>query len=170
MTRSNSGVRWWHALPALVGLGFGIWGFWNSVPRLVTQLTGVEGTFHAERCRWETDSDGDRQAACTGSFTAADGSFTLRAIPIDGLFERRPTGPVPAQVAGESADHAVRPDLETSLAPIGLGLVCCVFPAWAATAAVRDALARRRHEAAPAEPVEPAGLAGPLGGPTDPTR
>uniref|UniRef100_A0AAU2JRY8 Uncharacterized protein n=1 Tax=Streptomyces sp. NBC_00049 TaxID=2903617 RepID=A0AAU2JRY8_9ACTN len=144
MTRTNSGVRWQHAIPIAVGLAFGIWAFSLAVPRLVTQLTGVEGRFTAERCTWETDSDGDRKAVCKGSFTASDGSFTIRGIEIDGRFDDQPTEPVASLASGPSADRAVQPGLATSLAPIGLGLTAFAFPAWALTAATRDGLARLR--------------------------
>ncbi|MCX4541813.1 hypothetical protein [Streptomyces sp. NBC_01565] len=144
MTRANSGVRWRHAIPILIGFGIGIFAFSVAVPRLVTQLTGVEGTFVAERCRWEENTHGERHAACTGSFTAADGSFTLRGIDIDGLFDERPTQPMAARVSGPSADTVVQTDLLTSLLPIGIGVLACIFPVWAVIAAVRDAIGRRR--------------------------
>ncbi|MEJ8642859.1 hypothetical protein WKI68_18635 [Streptomyces sp. MS1.HAVA.3] len=87
MTRTNSGVRWHHAVPIAVGLAFGIWMFSAAVPRLVTQLAGVEGTFQAERCTWEESSDGEWEAICRGSFTASDGSFTIPRIESEGRFD-----------------------------------------------------------------------------------
>ncbi|MFD9335941.1 hypothetical protein ACFWBF_16240 [Streptomyces sp. NPDC060028] len=158
MTRKNSGVRWVHAIPIAVGLACGIYAFSLAVPRLVTQLSGVEGTFRAERCTWETASHGDRQAACEGSFTASDGSFTIRRIEAETPFDTPPTGPVASRVSGPSADKAVRPGIAGSLAPMGLGLAGFAFPAWALTAATRDALARRRTAAGPAPlPAPPIG-------------
>ncbi|MFJ6756871.1 MULTISPECIES: hypothetical protein [unclassified Streptomyces] len=166
MTRTNSGVRWHHAIPIAIGLAFGIFAFALSVPRLVTQLTGVEGSFRAEHCTWEEDSDGDPQATCKGSFTASDGSFTIRGIEIEGRFETRPKAPVASLVSGPSADKAVRPDFRTSLAPMVLGLTGFAFPAWALTSATRDALDRRRRRrdgaegsTATAETADPAAAA-----------
>ncbi|MEV7562853.1 hypothetical protein [Streptomyces sp. NPDC089795] len=145
-TRKNSGVRWIHAVPIAVSIAAGIYMCHAAVPRLITQLTGVDGAFRAERCVWgEPDADGDRTTTCTGDFAAADGSFTLARIKIDGSFDERPKGPVSARVSGPSADHAVQMGLASSLAPIGLGLTAFVFPAWAVTAATRDALDRRRR-------------------------
>ncbi|MEU5148125.1 hypothetical protein AB0G42_13120 [Streptomyces yangpuensis] len=145
MTRTNSGVRWIHAIPIAIGLAVGIFMWHAAVPRLITQLTGVDGAFTAERCVWgEPGSAGDRTLTCAGSFTAADGSFTLPGIGIYGDFDGRPAAPVAARVSGPGADHAVQMSLLTSLAPIGLGLTAFAFPAWALTAATRDALTRRR--------------------------
>ncbi|MFG2337078.1 hypothetical protein [Streptomyces yangpuensis] len=143
MTRTNSGVRWVHAVPIAIGLAVGIWMFHAAVPRLITQLTGVEGRFSAERCVWgEPDSRGDRTMTCRGSFTAADGSFTLPGIAIDGFFDERPQEPVAARADGSEADRVVQTDILGSLAPMGLGLTAFAFPAWALTAAARDALSR----------------------------
>ncbi|MEV6952807.1 hypothetical protein [Streptomyces sp. NPDC051183] len=144
MTRTNSGLRRVHAIPVAVGLACGIYAFSLAVPRLATQLTGVDGTFRAERCTWEKVSAEDLEAACTGSFTASDGSFTISRIRAEGWFETPPTGPVVSRVSGPSADKAVRPGVITSLAPMGLGLVALAFPAWALTAAGRELLGRRR--------------------------
>ncbi|MFE6910528.1 hypothetical protein [Streptomyces erythrochromogenes] len=149
MTRTNSGVRWVHAVPIAIGLAVGIWMFHASVPRLITQLTGVDGRFSAERCAWgEPDSEGDRTMTCAGSFTAADGSFTLPGIRIDGVFDERPQAPVAARVSGPDADGAVQMSILTSLAPMGLGLTAFAFPAWALTAATRDVLSRRHRSPA----------------------
>ncbi|MFI7359844.1 hypothetical protein ACIBTP_38665 [Streptomyces avidinii] len=146
MTRTNSGVRGIHAVPIAIGIAVGIFMCHVAAPRLVTQLTGVDGTFRAERCAWgDFDSDGDRTMTCAGDFTASDGSFTLPEIKIDGVFDQRPDAPVAARVSGPSADHAVQMDVVGSLAPIGLGLTAFAFPAWALTAAVRDAADRRRR-------------------------
>ncbi|MFE5810477.1 hypothetical protein [Streptomyces sp. NPDC056491] len=146
MTRTNSGVRWLHVVPIAVGIAVGIFMCHVAVPRLITQLTGVDGTFRAERCTWgEFDSRGDRTMTCAGDFAAADGSFTLPGIRIDGVFDDRPRGPVAARVGGSSAGHAVQMDFASSLAPIGLGLTAFAFPAWALTAAARDAADRRRR-------------------------
>ncbi|WP_327415836.1 hypothetical protein [Streptomyces sp. NBC_01233] len=162
MTRTNSGVRWHHAIPIAVGLAFGIFAFALAVPRLVTQLTGVEGGFRAERCTWEEDSEGDPEATCKGTFTASDGSFTIRGIEIEGRFEARPKAPVASLVSGPSAGKAVRPDLLTSLAPMGLGLTGFAFPAWALTSATRDAFDRRRRRRDGAvDATDPAGSAAP---------
>ncbi|MGW6576262.1 hypothetical protein ACWGAN_29390 [Streptomyces sp. NPDC054945] len=158
-TRTNSGVRWIHAVPIAVSIAGGIFMCHVAVPRLITQLTGVEGTFRAERCVGEEpDPDGDRTMRCTGDFTASDGSFTLGGIKIDGSFDDRPKAPVRARVSGPSAEHAVQTDIAGSLAPIGLGLTAFAFPAWALTAATRDALdRRRRRRTAPADngPADP---------------
>ncbi|MER6256019.1 hypothetical protein ABT224_32180 [Streptomyces sp. NPDC001584] len=146
MTRTNSGVRWIHAFPISVGIAAGIFMYSAAAPRLITQLTGVEGTFSAEICTWgDFDSEGDRRMSCAGDFTSSDGSFTLSGIKIDGTFDDRPKAPVAALVSGPSADHAVQTDLGTSLAPMGVGLIAFAFPAWALTAATRDALDRRRR-------------------------
>ncbi|MFB7265963.1 hypothetical protein ACFCXH_28040 [Streptomyces nojiriensis] len=146
MTRSNSGVRWIHAVPIAIGIAVGVFACHTAVPRLITQLTGVDGTFRAERCTGsDVDSDGDRTMSCAGDFTTSDGSFTLPGIKIDGTFDDRPVAGVRARVSGRSADHAVQMDFATSLAPIGLGLTAFAFPAWALTAATRDALDRRRR-------------------------
>ncbi|MGW7327155.1 hypothetical protein ACWGIU_00680 [Streptomyces sp. NPDC054840] len=145
-TGTDSGVRWFHAAPITLGITVGIFMCHTAVPRLVTQLTGAEGTFRAERCAWgNPDSDGARTMTCAGDFTASDGSFTLTGIKIDGVFDERPKAPVTARVSGPSADHAVQMDIATSLAPIGMGLTAFAFPAWALTAATRDALDRRRR-------------------------
>ncbi|MFF4423953.1 hypothetical protein ACFY04_24760 [Streptomyces sp. NPDC001549] len=147
MTRTNSGVRWIHAVPISVGIAAGIFMYYAAVPRLITQLTGVEGTFSAEICTWgDFDAEGDRRMSCAGDFTASDGSFALSGIGIDGMFDDRPKAPVAARVSGPSADHAVQTDLGTSLGPIGVGLTAFAFPAWALTAATRDALDRRRRQ------------------------
>ncbi|WP_158717331.1 hypothetical protein [Streptomyces sp. NRRL F-4474] len=155
MTRTNSGVRWVHAVPIAIGLAVGIWMFHAAVPRLITQLTGVDGRFGAERCVWgEPDFEGERTMTCRGSFTAADGSYSLAGIRIDGVFDERPQAPVAARVSGPDADHAVQLDFLTTFAPMGLGLTAFAFPAWALTAATRDLLTRR----------PPAGLLGGAGG------
>ncbi|MYV74207.1 hypothetical protein GT352_09675 [Streptomyces sp. SID1046] len=148
MTRKSSGVDVQHAIPIAIGLACGIYAFSVGVPRLVTQLTGVEGSFHAERCTWELDSEGETQGECEGSFTASDGSFTIRPIESEGVFHSRPQEPVPRLVGGPSADKAVPPDLATSLVPMGFGLTASAFPAWALTAATRDAAERRRRRRA----------------------
>ncbi|MGW2581675.1 hypothetical protein ACWCYZ_10095 [Streptomyces virginiae] len=148
MTRNSSGVDVQHAIPIVIGLACGIYAFSVGVPRLVTQLTGVEGSFTAERCTWELDSEGETQGECEGSFTASDGSFTIRPIESEGVFHRRPQEPVTRLVGGPSADKAVPPDLATSLVPMGFGLTASAFPAWALTAATRDAAERRRRRRA----------------------
>ncbi|MFE6083356.1 hypothetical protein [Streptomyces virginiae] len=148
MARKSSGVDVQHAIPIVIGLACGIYAFSVGVPRLVTQLTGVEGSFHAERCTWELDSEGETQGECEGSFTASDGSFTIRPIESEGVFHSRPQEPVPRLVGGPSADKAVPPDLATSLVPMGFGLTASAFPAWALTAATRDAAERRRRRRA----------------------
>ncbi|WP_374775422.1 hypothetical protein OG756_23770 [Streptomyces sp. NBC_01310] len=140
-------MRWHHAVPIAVGLAFGVWMFSAAVPRLVTQLTGVEGTFQAERCTWEESSEGELEAICRGSFTAPDGSFTIPRIESEGRFDTPPTEPMAAAVSGPSADKAVRPDLTTSLAPMGLGLTAFAFPAVALTGLTRHLLDRRRRRA-----------------------
>ncbi|QES56188.1 hypothetical protein DEJ51_20140 [Streptomyces venezuelae] len=163
--RTNSGVRWIHAVPIALGIAVGIYMCHAAVPRLITQLTGVEGTFRAEHCAWgEPDSDGERAMRCTGDFTAADGSFTLAGVKSDGTFDERPKAPVSARASGPSADHAVQMDFAGSLAPIGMGLTAFAFPAWALTAATRDALDRRRRRRAdPPDTVAPdPGSWGPL--------
>ncbi|MFG2482086.1 MULTISPECIES: hypothetical protein [Streptomyces] len=148
MTRKSSGVDVQHAIPIVIGLACGIYAFSVAVPRLATQLTGVEGSFHAERCTWEQDSEGEPQAECRGYFTASDGSFTIRPIKAEGFFDSRPQEPVATLVSGPSADKAVRPGVLNSLAPMGLGLTAFAFPAWALTAATRDAAERRRRRRA----------------------
>ncbi|MCX5273205.1 hypothetical protein [Streptomyces virginiae] len=148
MTRKSSGVDVQHAIPIVIGLACGIYAFSVGVPRLVTQLTGVEGSFTAERCTWELDSEGETQGECAGSFTASDGSFTIRPIDSEGVFDSRPQEPVTRLVGGPSADKAVPPDLATSLVPMGFGLTASAFPAWALTAATRDAAERRRRRRA----------------------
>ncbi|MCX4958653.1 hypothetical protein [Streptomyces virginiae] len=148
MTRKSSGVGVQHAIPIAIGLACGIYAFSVAVPRLVTQLTGVEGSFHAERCTWELDSEGEAQWECEGSFTASDGSFTIRRIEAAGVFDSRPEEPVARLVDGPSADKAVPPDMATSLVPMGMGLTAFVFPAWALNAATRDAAERRRRRRA----------------------
>ncbi|MFF1372420.1 hypothetical protein [Streptomyces virginiae] len=148
MTRKSSGVDVQHAIPIAIGLACGIYAFSVGVPRLVTQLTGVEGSFTAERCTWELDSEGETQGECEGSFTASDGSFTIRPIESEGVFDSRPQEPVTRLVGGPSADKAVPPDLATSLVPMGFGLTASAFPAWALTAATRDAAERRRRRRA----------------------
>ncbi|WP_371588300.1 hypothetical protein [Streptomyces virginiae] len=148
MTRKSSGVDVQHAIPIVIGLACGIYAFSVGVPRLVTQLTGVEGSFTAERCTWELDSEGETQGECEGSFTASDGSFTIRPIESEGVFHSRPQEPVTRLVGGPSADKAVPPDLATSLVPMGFGLTASAFPAWALTAATRDAAERRRRRRA----------------------
>ncbi|MFA7766932.1 hypothetical protein [Streptomyces sp. NRRL S-448] len=164
MTRTNSGVRWIHAFPISIGIAAGIFMYSAATPRLITQLTGVEGTFSAEICTWgDFDSEGDRRMSCVGDFTASDGSFTLSEIEIDGTFDDRPTAPMAARVSGPSADHAVQTDLGTSLAPMGVGLTAFAFPAWALTAATRDALDRRRRRRnRPPEPEVDPNSWGPL--------
>ncbi|MFJ6496733.1 hypothetical protein [Streptomyces virginiae] len=148
MARKTSGVDVQHAIPIVIGLACGIYAFSVGVPRLVTQLTGVEGSFTAERCTWELDSEGETQGECEGSFTASDGSFTIRPIESEGVFHSRPQEPVTRLVGGPSADKAVPPDLATSLVPMGFGLTASAFPAWALTAATRDAAERRRRRRA----------------------
>lgn len=148
MARKSSGVDVQHAIPIVIGLACGIYAFSVGVPRLVTQLTGVEGSFTAERCTWELDSEGETQGECEGSFTASDGSFTIRPIESEGVFHSRPQEPVTRLVGGPSADKAVPPDLATSLVPMGFGLTASAFPAWALTAATRDAAERRRRRRA----------------------
>ncbi|MGW3325620.1 hypothetical protein [Streptomyces virginiae] len=148
MTRKSSGVDVQHAIPIAIGLACGIYAFSFGVPRLVAQLTGVEGSFTAEHCTWELDSEGEAQGECEGSFTAADGSFTIRPIEAEGVFDRRPQEPVARVVGGPSADKAVQPDMVTSLVPMGMGLTAFAFPAWALTAATRDAAERRRRRRA----------------------
>ncbi|MCX5304245.1 hypothetical protein OG304_12355 [Streptomyces sp. NBC_00160] len=146
MTRTNSGVRWIHTIPIAIGIICGILMWHMAVPRLITQLTGLDGTFLAERCTWgDLDSDGERTMTCAGDFTATDGSLALPGIEIDGVFDEWPEEPVSARVSGPSADHAVQMEFGASLAAIGMGLTAFAFPAWALTAATRDALDRRRR-------------------------
>ncbi|MFG2991421.1 hypothetical protein ACGFZK_19400 [Streptomyces sp. NPDC048257] len=145
MTRRNAELRRRDIISITVGLTIGICAFSLAGPRLMTKLTGVEGDFRAEQCRWQKDYDGVRQRACVGSFTAADGSFTIRRIAAEDLFETDPTGPVASRVSGPSADEAVRPGLR-SLAPLlGIGLIGFAFPLWALTAGALDLFARLRR-------------------------
>lgn len=144
MTRKSSGVDVQHAIPILIGIACGIYAFSFAVPRLVTQLTGVEGSFTAEHCTWGEDSEGESQWECKGYFTASDGSFTIHPVKAEGFFDSPPEEPVATLVSGPSADAAVRPGVANSLAGMGLGLTAFAFPAWALTAAVRDAAERRR--------------------------
>ncbi|MFI7359845.1 hypothetical protein ACIBTP_38670 [Streptomyces avidinii] len=150
MTRRNAELRWRDIISITVGLAIGICAFSLAGPRLMTKLTGVEGNFRAEQCRWQKDYDDVRQRACVGTFTAADGSFTIGRIAAEDLFATDPTGPVASRVSGPSADEAVRPGL-MSLAPLlGIGLIGFAFPLWALIAGTRDLLARRRRRTASA--------------------
>ncbi|WP_329380551.1 hypothetical protein OG625_15160 [Streptomyces sp. NBC_01351] len=133
----GSRVRWRRALPIAVGLAAGTYLLYGAVPRLVTQLTGVEGSFRAEHCREAPYQAGERALTCAGSFTAADGSFTLASVEVDTVFEARPTGPVSVVVGGPGAGTAVRTNVLVWLGPGAVGTLALIFPIRAATAAVR---------------------------------
>ncbi|MFF3086458.1 hypothetical protein ACFVRB_15615 [Streptomyces nojiriensis] len=145
MSRRNAELRWRDIISITVGLAIGICAFSLAGPRLSTKLTGVEGTFRAEQCRSQEDYDGVPRRACVGSFTAADGSFTIHRIAAEELFETDPAGPAASRVGGPSAEEAVRPGL-MSLAPLlGIGLLGFAYPLWALIAGTRDLLTRRRR-------------------------
>ncbi|MEV7522863.1 hypothetical protein [Streptomyces sp. NPDC091371] len=153
MTRTSpggSGVRWRRAIPITVGLAAGIYLLSGAVPRLATQLTGVEGAFRAEHCREAPYQAGERALTCTGSFTATDGSFTLGSVEVDTVFDAPPTGPVPVAVSGPDADTAVRRNVLVWLGPGAAGALALAFPTWAAASAVR-AYASRPDRPTPAE-------------------
>ncbi|MFD9408472.1 hypothetical protein ACFWBN_15860 [Streptomyces sp. NPDC059989] len=144
MTRTNSGVRWRHGIPIVIGLAAGIYMLWAAVPRLAAQVAGVEGAFTATRCAEERDSDGDRHWMCEGSFAAGDGSFTIPRVEVDTSFDTRPVGPVTTFALGPSADTAVQPGVLVWLGPGAVGVLSLAFPVWAVGSASRNALARRR--------------------------
>ncbi|WP_141754040.1 hypothetical protein [Streptomyces subrutilus] len=164
MTRTNSGVRPRHLLPIAVGLAAGIYMLSGAVPRLAAQAAGVEGVFHATRCTQELDSDGDEHWMCEGSFAAGDGSFAIPRVEVDTSFDTRPDGPRAAFVLGPSATTAVRPGVLVWLGPGAGGVLSLTFPAWAAVAASRDALARARGRRRGSR-VDTADGAGPVPGP-----
>lgn len=141
-------MRWRHLIPIVVGLAAGIHLLSGALPRLLTQLTGVAGSFRAEHCREAPYQAGERSLTCAGTFTAADGSFTLTGVEVDTVFDAAPTGPVAAFVGGPGADTAVRRNILVWLGPGAAGALALVFPVRATLIATRDALARRRRQEA----------------------
>ncbi|MFB6619654.1 hypothetical protein ACIGFK_31950 [Streptomyces sp. NPDC085524] len=132
------------SIPITVCLAAGVYLLSSAAPRLAIQLTGVAGTFRAEQCREAPYQAGERALTCTGSFTAADGSFTLTAVEVDTVFDTPPAGPVAVTVSGPQADTAVRRNALVWLGPATAGALVLIYPTRTAAAA----LSRFRQPAA----------------------
>ncbi len=133
-------------LTTVVALGGGLFLFGAAVLRLETQLNGVAGQFVVARCQ-VSESRGDDEWQCAGSFRADDDSFLIPEVEVDTTFATKPAGLVPVYVDGESSTTAVVRDNGVWLYPGATGLLCLVVGGWN----VRSAL--RRPKAEPAAPV-----------------
>ncbi|MFJ8013081.1 hypothetical protein [Streptomyces sp. NPDC096339] len=176
---SRAGWRagWWRrSVPIIVCLAAGIHFLSSAAPRLVTQLTGVEGAFRAEHCREAPYQAGERTLTCTGGFTAADGSFTLAEVEVDTAFEAPPAGPVAVTVSGPAADTAVRRNLLVWLGPGTAGALALIHPVRAAAAALTGRIQPRRRSRsgargrAPGARAQPGPTTAPLYGTADRPR
>lgn len=128
-------------LTTVVALGGGVFLFGAAVLRLETQLTGVPGQFVVSRCE-VSESRGEDEWKCGGSFRADDNSFLIPEVEVDTTFETKPTGPVPVFVDDESSTTAVERDRGVWLWPGATGLLCLGVGAWN----VRTALRRPKPE------------------------
>ncbi|MFF5362971.1 DUF3592 domain-containing protein [Streptomyces scabiei] len=137
-------------LTTVTALGGGAFLLGAALLRLETQLNGVAGRFEVTRCE-VSESDGDDDWSCEGSFRADDGSFRVPRVEVDTTFASRPTGPVPAYVDDASSATAVVRDNGVWLYPGATGLVCLAVGGWN----VRSALGRPRQEPS-REPTAPA--------------
>ncbi|MER5776147.1 hypothetical protein ABT144_17985 [Streptomyces sp. NPDC002039] len=137
-------------LTALVG-GLLLTGF--VIPRMATQLTGVEGSFTARSCKLYDPDSGKRSVLCSGSFTAADNSFTIADLAVDTTFDKAPTEPVKALVDGPDATGAVSRDLKKSVVPGVTGLIVLGFGLWNLRTLARTA--RRGPEVRPGSATAP---------------
>ncbi|MFE7765635.1 hypothetical protein [Streptomyces sp. NPDC057438] len=137
-------------LTTVMALGGGAFLFGAGVLRLETQLNGVAGQFVVARCQ-VSESDGEEDWSCEGSFRADDGSFRIPRVEVDTTFASRPTGPVRVHVDDESSTTAVVRDNGVWLYPGATGLVCLAVGGWN----VRSALRRPRQEPS-REPTAPA--------------
>lgn len=94
-----------------------------------------------------SESRGDDEWKCGGSFRADDRSFVLPEVEVDTTFATKPTGPVAVVVDDESSTTAVERDRSVWLYPGATGLLCLGVGTWN----VRSALRRPKEE--PAAPV-----------------
>ncbi|MEH0517701.1 hypothetical protein [Streptomyces stelliscabiei] len=133
-------------LTTVVALGGGTFLFGAAVLRLETQLNGVAGQFVVSGCE-VSESRGDDEWQCRGSFRADDDAFRIPEVEVDTTFATRPTGPVPVYVDDASSTTAVERDNGVWLYPGATGLACLAVGGWN----VRSALRRPREE-----PVAPA--------------
>ncbi len=135
------------ALTTVVALGGGVFLLGAAVLRLETQLTGVPGQFMAAQCE-VSESRGDDEWKCGGSFRADDNSFVIPKVEVDTTFATKPTGLVPVVVDDETSTTAVEQDYSVWLYPGATGLLCLGVGAWN----VRSAIRRPKQEpvAAPA--------------------
>jgi hypothetical protein len=133
-------------LTMMVALGGGVFLFGAAVLRLETQLNGVAGQFVVARCE-VSESRGDDDWKCSGSFRANDDSFLLPEVEVDTTFATKPTGTVPVYVDDESSTTAVVRDNGVWLYPGATGLLCLAVGGWN----VRSALRRPKEE--PTAPV-----------------
>ncbi|UUU36856.1 hypothetical protein JIX56_02215 [Streptomyces sp. CA-210063] len=120
----------------MVALGGGVFLFGAAVLRLETRLTGVAGVFVVGQCE-VSESRGDDEWKCGGSFRANDDSFLLPEVEVDTTFATKPTGPVPALVDDESSTTAVVRDNGVWLYPGATGLLCLVVGGWNVRSALR---------------------------------
>ncbi|MFF6783005.1 hypothetical protein [Streptomyces sp. NPDC012510] len=133
-------------LTTVVALGGGAFLLGAGVLRLETQLTGVPGQFVVGRCE-VSESRGDDEWKCSGSFRADDDAFRIPEVEVDTTFATKPTEPVPVHVDDASSTTAVERDNGVWLYPGATGLLCLGVGAWN----VRSALKRPKEE--PAAPV-----------------
>ncbi|WP_086748967.1 hypothetical protein OG920_42155 [Streptomyces europaeiscabiei] len=133
-------------LTTVVALGGGLFLFGAAALRLETRLNGVAGQFVVSRCE-VSESRGDDEWKCSGSFRADDDSFLIPAVEVDTTFATKPTGLVPVYVDDKSSTTAVERDNGVWLYPGATGLVCLGVGAWN----VRSAL--RRPKEKPTAPV-----------------
>ncbi|MET9603817.1 hypothetical protein ABZZ17_01985 [Streptomyces sp. NPDC006512] len=131
------------------------------IPRMTTQLTGVEGSFTAVSCTpYDARDEDDKSVMCSGSFTAADGSFSLGRVSVDTTFDALPTAPVDTVASGPDATEIVSADPRAWQIPGATGLLCLGFAVWNVTSIARHVRDSRRPAAAnpapapaPAEPT-----------------
>ncbi|MFF4317223.1 hypothetical protein [Streptomyces sp. NPDC001568] len=113
------------------------------IPRMTTQLTGVEGSFTAVSCTpYESRRDSD-SVMCSGGFTAGDGSFSLARVSVDTTFDAPPTSPVAAVVSGPDATEAVSAERRAWVLPGATGLLCLAVAVWNVRSIARTVRASR---------------------------
>ncbi|MGW7061483.1 hypothetical protein ACWGHM_23515 [Streptomyces sp. NPDC054904] len=117
---------------------------WFTIPRMTTQLAGVEGSFTAVSCTpYESRRDSD-SVMCGGTFTARDGSFSLARVSVDTTFDTPPTTPVATVVSGPDATEAVSAERRAWALPGATGLLCLAVAVWNVTSIARTVRASRR--------------------------
>ncbi|MBQ1023871.1 hypothetical protein [Micromonospora sp. C95] len=118
-----------HGLPAVAYGGlvlvFGAVLMVMGAERSYAYVAGVPGQVMASDCHFESGSKRDGWA-CSGPFTADDGSVRIDRVHIRPLLYERPDGAIDAKVAGPNATSAWEPD-PWLLLPAGGGLVLFIL-------------------------------------------